>query len=214
MANPSQSSQASVNDAGIPGQGGDTRTRILDAVLELIRIGGVTAVTLSAVCRKASISKGGLIHYFPAKEDLVEAFLQRAGNLYHQMIEQAFKDLPPGKGRRAIALIDLFLNDKVLTESAANEDCAAVMLALIQSNRRGGAIRQITESVIELLVEDNLSRDLATTLLVAIDGLWLQSVIEVREVTLERARRLGRQLTWMVAAEMDESRQPSKLPLR
>jgi AcrR family transcriptional regulator len=189
----------------------ETRSRILDAVMQLIVDEGVKGVTLSAVCRRAGISKGGLVHYFPSKEGLIEAFIDRAGQQYQEMIETAFQGIAVGAGNRGLALIDLFVNNQSLRESKGNDDCAAVMLALIQSDRRTNISEQLFDRVFKLLTADGLSADLATTLLVSIDGLWLQSMIEKPDVLQKRANRLRRHLKQLIQLESTRTDRPDLL---
>ncbi len=187
--------------------------------MKLIRDGGVHVVTLSAVCRLAEISKGGLVHHFPSKDSLIDAFLDRAARQYLELIDNHLVKIPVGQGRWAEALLDLFLRDHLAGDgSGANGDggdddqCTAVMLALIQSEGRGAIAKSLFDHVVKKLRADGLSMDLATTLLVAIDGFWFQSVIEAPEEVRLRASRLRRQLQKMLRSEVG---QPSvKKPLR
>ena len=50
-----------------------SRTRILDAALSLIRSKGYTATTVDDICRVARLSKGSFFHHFESKEDLALA---------------------------------------------------------------------------------------------------------------------------------------------
>ena len=47
--------------------------QIVEAAVEIIAEKGIKEATLDAVAKKAGLSKGGLIHYFPTKKDLIEA---------------------------------------------------------------------------------------------------------------------------------------------
>lgn len=191
-----------------------TRSRILDAVMQLILDHGVQGVTLSAVCRKARISKGGLVHYFPSKEALIHAFVERAGQQYHEMIDAAFEGIKVGCGKRGMALINLFISNQSLRESINNDDCAAVMLALIQSEQRADLSKKMFDRVFNLLTEDGLSGDLANTLLVSIDGLWLQSMIETPDELHKRANRLRRYLKRLIELECTQSTPRRKSALK
>jgi AcrR family transcriptional regulator len=55
----------------------DTRTRIVAAALELFRMKGYGATGIAEILRKAEANSGSLYHFFPAKEDLLEAVLRR-----------------------------------------------------------------------------------------------------------------------------------------
>ncbi len=52
----------------------DTRTRLLDAALKVIRAQGYSATRVDDICEEASLSKGSFFHHFDSKEHLaVEA---------------------------------------------------------------------------------------------------------------------------------------------
>ncbi|MBL8891107.1 MAG: TetR/AcrR family transcriptional regulator [Planctomycetaceae bacterium] len=183
--------------------------------MSLIRAGGVPAVTLSAVCRVAGISKGGLVHHFPSKDALIEAFLDRAASQYLAWINSHMSQVPLGRGRWTLAWLELLFGessastsfdsggaDKNEENQLDDDQCTAVMLALIQLAGRGGNLRSLSEHLIGCLRKDGLSLDLATTLLVTMDGFWLQSVIEAPEELPARSVRLLRQLRKLVRTEV------------
>jgi len=51
----------------------ETRTRLLDAALYLIRAQGYSATTIDDICRRAALSKGAFFHHFKSKDDLALA---------------------------------------------------------------------------------------------------------------------------------------------
>jgi AcrR family transcriptional regulator len=55
-----------------------TRTRILDAALELFRTRGFEETTMRGIASAAGVSLGSAYYYFESKEDLVMAFYERA----------------------------------------------------------------------------------------------------------------------------------------
>jgi AcrR family transcriptional regulator len=55
----------------------ETRAKILEAAIELATEEGIMAMTLDGVCKRVAISKGGLIHHFRSKDELLVAMLER-----------------------------------------------------------------------------------------------------------------------------------------
>ncbi len=49
------------------------QAQLLEAASHIIVEGGLAGMTLDRVARRAGVSKGGLIHHFPSKQDLVDA---------------------------------------------------------------------------------------------------------------------------------------------
>jgi TetR/AcrR family transcriptional repressor of nem operon len=74
----------------------DTKTRLLDAALHVIRAKGYAATTVDDLCAAAGVSKGSFFHHFKSKDSLalaaVEHFSTMAAGLfasapYHQAID-------------------------------------------------------------------------------------------------------------------------------
>ncbi len=51
-------------------------SQIVEAAVEIIAEKGIKETTLDAVAKKAGLSKGGLIHYFPTKKALIETVVK------------------------------------------------------------------------------------------------------------------------------------------
>ncbi|WP_372721369.1 TetR/AcrR family transcriptional regulator [Novipirellula sp.] len=180
----------------------ETTDRILDSVMQLILHGGLPAVTLSAVCRKAGLSKGGLMHHFPSKEALVDAFLQQSVRDYLDLVQQAAGQHPAGAGKRAKAILDLFLGEPSDSEPDANNDCAAVMVALIQGDGSKSLVDEVYQTLFHLIRNDGLSRELADLIVVALDGVWLQSMIAANETIVPRTKRIRKKLNQLISSEV------------
>jgi TetR/AcrR family transcriptional repressor of nem operon len=64
----------------------ESKTRILDAALRVIRTKGYAATRVEDICEAAGLTKGGFFHHFKSKEELaisaVEYFSQKAESLY------------------------------------------------------------------------------------------------------------------------------------
>ncbi len=64
----------------------DSKTRILDAALQVIRARGYAASTVDDVCHAAGLTKGSFFHHFRSKEDLAlsaaDYFAARADRLF------------------------------------------------------------------------------------------------------------------------------------
>ncbi len=51
----------------------DTRTRLLDAAMTLIRRDGLAATSVADLCAAAGVTQGAFVHHFAFKEDLAVA---------------------------------------------------------------------------------------------------------------------------------------------
>ncbi len=61
----------------------DTRTRLIDAAMELFTLQGYAATGLVQIARQASANPGSLYYFFPTKEDLLHATLERRKELLY-----------------------------------------------------------------------------------------------------------------------------------
>lgn len=188
----------------------DTASRILDAVMQLILKGGLPAVTLSAVCQHAGISKGGLVHHFPSKERLVGAFIERSTEQYWALIQQAVAPHVAGRGRRAKAYVDLVLAKPELNPDHCEHECLAVMLAFIQSGGQYKVAQALYSRLTQLLIDDGLMRQSAEMLIAATDGMWFQSIIEPSDTFQPRISRVRGQLMKFIDHQLSLSSQRRK----
>jgi TetR/AcrR family transcriptional repressor of nem operon len=74
----------------------DTRTRILDAALAVIRAKGYSATTVDELCATAGVTKGAFFHHFSSKEDLgvgaADYWTSRTGGFFAAAPYQTIKD--------------------------------------------------------------------------------------------------------------------------
>jgi AcrR family transcriptional regulator len=69
-------------------QGERTRTRVLDAAMEVVEHRGGAALSLNSVAEQAGVSKGTLLYHYPTKEALVDAVVEH----YLRYFEDAVAD--------------------------------------------------------------------------------------------------------------------------
>src|SRR5215469_9624394 len=71
----------------------ESKTRLLDAALRVIRTKGYAATTVDDICRAAGVTKGSFFHHFKSKDELALAAIQHwesttealfAGAPYHE----------------------------------------------------------------------------------------------------------------------------------
>ncbi|WP_419999235.1 TetR/AcrR family transcriptional regulator [Streptomyces boninensis] len=73
----------------------DTRTRLLQAALELLESEGVDALTLRAIARRTGVSHGAPLKHFPHRAALLSAVALRGFTELSAWAEQALDALPP-----------------------------------------------------------------------------------------------------------------------
>lgn len=189
----------------------DTRTQathasVFAAVTELILRGGVPAVTLSAVCRAAGISKGGLMHHFPTKEAMVHSFVSHSCDACLSQTHRTLAGVRPGEGRRTLAFIDSMLRQPAMCDSEESRELSAVMIALTQGSFTDIGLRYY-DTLHRELRNDGIPRAVVNLVLTTIDGLWFQSTCVPNETVEKLARQLRGQLRRIVSDVVKEKQQ-------
>ncbi len=78
------------------GRTNDTRTRLIDAVIDLMWKHGYGGTTVDAICDKAHVNKGSFYHFFQSKDELVIAALDWHWENRKQELDRFFSpDVPP-----------------------------------------------------------------------------------------------------------------------
>src|SRR5882672_5599069 len=68
----------------------ETKRKLVDAGVNLMRSRGFNATTVDEVCAAAGVTKGGFFHYFKSKGDLAAAALTR----FHEQRARKSADAP------------------------------------------------------------------------------------------------------------------------
>ena len=68
----------------------ETKRRLVDAGVKLMRAQGYNATTVDDICAAAGVTKGGFFHYFKSKEEIAKAAVTR----FHHGQAADFQDAP------------------------------------------------------------------------------------------------------------------------
>jgi TetR/AcrR family transcriptional regulator, transcriptional repressor for nem operon len=78
------------------GRTSDARDRLIESAQELMHERGFTAVGVSEVCDRAEVNKGSFYHFFPSKQELALAVIDRYGEAtVRQLREMVEGEGPP-----------------------------------------------------------------------------------------------------------------------
>jgi AcrR family transcriptional regulator len=89
----------------------ETRTKLLDATIELLTEVGYAGTTTRLVAARAGVSGGAQTHHFPRRADLVGAAIERLAEQRADGLRAASADLPEQGSERAAAMLDLIWAD-------------------------------------------------------------------------------------------------------
>jgi len=147
-----------------------TRAALLDAARRVLRTQGAT-LSLDAVAREAGVSKGGLLHHYPSKEQLLTALAYGLIEEFHTALQAAYSaeialhgDAPGAWLRAYIQLC-----------FAQDDDIDALTVALAPLAALPDLLRGLQEAqrfLIDGAEGDGLPAGRAHAIRLACDGLW------------------------------------------
>jgi len=104
-----------------------TRSKLLDAGVELIRARGYNGTTVDDICTAAGVTKGGFFHYFESKEEVAEEALAAFSEARTELFRTAaFREIADPL-ERIFARLDF--EKSLIDSSAKTKGCMAGMLA-------------------------------------------------------------------------------------
>ena len=168
------------------------RQDLIDAGIECLRQGGLSAFTIDRICREAGVSRGLINHHFKSKDDLLVS-------IYAQMTEYLVV-VDPGDNPLA-ALLDLVETSfDEASFSRANLRAWLAIWAEVGNSDRLYALHQQRYRDYQLRIEralrglpgqpaDALDYDSVSRQLIAlIDGLWLEYCLHGEGFSLATAK--------------------------
>ena len=190
----------------------DTRDRLMTATAELFRRQGYNGTSLKQVTEAAGAPMGSLYHFFPGgKDDLAEAVIGSSGQAYQELFE-LIADAAPDM---ATAVTDFFDAATVVLEETGYLDACPIGTVALEVASTNDRLRAATDAVFEGwvgaatsrlvaagLTDDGEARDLATTLVAAVEGGFMLSRAAQRPEPMRTAGRHMRRLVELALAEI------------
>lgn len=84
----------------------ESKTRILDAALRLIRSKGYAATTIDDLCEEAGLTKGSFFHHFKSKEELALAAADHFSAMARRLFRSAPYHVPADPLERVLGYVD------------------------------------------------------------------------------------------------------------
>lgn len=114
----------------------DTRDRLIDAALELFVYQGYAATGLAQVARKAQVLPGSLYYFFPTKEDLLLATLERRKQTLYEGVLQPIWESTNDPIERVFGLLAGYRQMLELTEFKHGCPIGNLVLELAETHPR------------------------------------------------------------------------------
>jgi AcrR family transcriptional regulator len=188
----------------------DRREQILNAAIEVAIQGGILSMTLDEVCKRAEISKGGLIHHYRNKDELLIAMMDHfVGSFEHQIqtIVSQDPDAPHGRIRAMLTTAQALVSGKPIKGLAIpSAHAIRFMMSLLTASANNPpllkSIRIKFDALRTAMLEDSApDGHLALVLWMAFDGLMLWHHLGV----LPEKGPLGEQLVQRMLHLLDAS---------
>ncbi len=167
------------------------RDELLDAAVRVAAKEGVARLTFDAVAAEAGVSKGGLLHHFANKDQLIEGMVRRTADCWRRHFTEAYENAPEGPGRMVRGLLQSCFTDAQTWTEELRRSYSSVFAALAQNAALVEPMREAYEELYRLVEADGLPDGVAEALTTAIDGMWFYWVLQLRPVdqaTLDRMR--------------------------
>jgi len=143
-----------------------TQQSIIAAARRIVQRDGVAHLTIEAVAREAGFSKGGVLYHFPTKDSLIEGMITSFLEEFEQDLARALaQEEGPGSWLRAYIR-------SCQSEEIEVETINGLIAALATNPHLLEPMRQHYRTWQACVEIDGLPLALATTLRLAMDGLW------------------------------------------
>lgn len=143
-----------------------TREALLELAEEIVRSKGAAGLTIDALAKTASISKGGVQYSFSSKDDLVRALIERWTRRFDALLGE-IDGIPPAD------LVRRYIQVMRSSQAAMNAKMAGLMITYIQNPQNVIETRQWYRSMFERLGGATSDAQAARVALLAVEGLFL-----------------------------------------
>lgn len=116
--------------------GNETRTRILEAAMDLFVYNGYERTGLTQIAKKADVLPGSLYHFFPSKEDLLRATLEARLELLWPMVLEPIWTRIDDPVERVFGLLDGYRQMLLMTEFQHGCPIGNLVLELTEKHPR------------------------------------------------------------------------------
>ncbi|HAL73330.1 MAG TPA: TetR/AcrR family transcriptional regulator [Verrucomicrobiales bacterium] len=181
-----------------------TRDLLLDAAETVASTQGVSRLTFDAVAAEAGVSKGGLLHHFTNKDQLIEAMVLRTAEGWRECYMSGYESVPEGPGRMVRGMLNKCLGDAESWTEQLRRAYGSVFAALAYNPALIEPMRKAYADLYEYVKNDGLPCGVAEAVTTAIDGLWLYWILGLRPVDQGEMDRMRKALETILKNSLGE----------
>ena len=178
----------------------DTREKIFKAATDAISEKGVNNLTLNEVCKRAEISKGGLLYHFPSKDQLIKALVEYNETTFENQMKSSSK-LNSNKVNSKKSILESYIDVTFDSENLFNETSKGLLAAVLLNHDLLEPIKDRSkrlEKQMKEMINDNDNKDEkeyddeydnddevsddyieAEIIRLAVDGFWLSELLGI-----------------------------------
>lgn len=170
-----------------------TKQQLLDAAEQVVFTQGASKLTLNAVAKKASVSKGGLLYHFPSKDALIQALIQQLIENFEQAISQQAEHVAGTSD-----WLQAYINTTFDPESSQVHASAGILAAIANNLDLLDPLRQRYQVWQQHVETSGIDPTRALLLQLAADGLWFAELLQLISFSTEQRMELLAEMTRLI----------------
>jgi AcrR family transcriptional regulator len=165
---------------------------ILDAAEAVVLRDGMGKLTLDAVAKQARLSKAGLLHHVPSKDELISAMVRRQTAQWFDEFMHTYAQLAAGgHSRPAIGtMMSTCLSGTHAWTDAERARNRVMVAALVHDERQVEPLREVHRRITSLIRKDDLPPGVGETIHLAVHGLWFQWIFGMDDISAARLKAI------------------------
>ncbi|VWD03500.1 TetR family transcriptional regulator [Burkholderia lata] len=176
-----------------------TRTAAIQAALAILERDGPGKLTFDAISRECGISKGGLMHQFRTKGDVLNALMEHQQDYYQRFQREYLAARDPGEAQPTLSAQIATMREVIDQQPSA---ALAIMAALVEDPAPLQQVQDIDGENAKRIAAESGDPDLALLRWKAAWGLALSAMFGLCPLSADERARLFDRL-------LDESQWPS-----
>lgn len=156
----------------------ETKDKLLQAAAQIVQEQGVTQLTLEAVAKQASVSKGGLLYHYPSKTALLEAMVSRLIETFEAAMLNQLES-------NSTSWLEAYIKLSFNPESSQVSESMGILAAVANDPSLLAPLRKRYQDWQVASESSGLDPALATIMRLAADGLWFTELFDVSPLSAE-----------------------------
>ncbi len=164
-----------------------TREAVLKAAAQIIIRHGVRSFTIEAVAQEAGVTKGGVLHHFASKEDLINALIDQVTQTYRNRLAEELDAEPAGQPGH---FLRAYIRTVFSVQYEDNNLIPALAAALSSEHQIMNRIRLSLSETHQAAIGDGIDPIQATIIQLAVDGVVFARALNLDVLDEETSQKV------------------------